>query len=104
MAGRTITRADLANAVYQKVKISRAESADLLDQVNQRHQHEENTQDAQENHGELAGEIEIQRHAAASGRAVRARRDRPAQASINTAIEELERTISVVRETLSESE
>lgn len=33
MAGRTITRADLANAVYQKVKISRAESADLLDQM-----------------------------------------------------------------------
>ncbi len=33
MAGRTITRADLANAVYQRVKISRAESADLLDQM-----------------------------------------------------------------------
>ena len=33
MAGRTITRADLANAVYQRVKISRAESAELLDQM-----------------------------------------------------------------------
>jgi len=33
MAGRTITRADLANAVYQQVRISRAESADLLDQM-----------------------------------------------------------------------
>lgn len=33
MAGRTITRADLANAVYQRVKISRTESADLLDQM-----------------------------------------------------------------------
>lgn len=33
MAGRTITRADLANAVSQQVKISRAEAADLIDQI-----------------------------------------------------------------------
>ncbi|MEM0905852.1 MAG: integration host factor subunit alpha [Pseudomonadota bacterium] len=33
MSGRTITRADLANAVCQEVKISRAEAADLIDQV-----------------------------------------------------------------------
>ena len=33
MAGRTITRADLANAIHAQVKISRAEAADLLDQI-----------------------------------------------------------------------
>jgi len=33
MAGRTITRADLANAVAQQAKLSRAESAELIDQM-----------------------------------------------------------------------
>ncbi|MEM9221300.1 MAG: integration host factor subunit alpha [Pseudomonadota bacterium] len=33
MPGRTITRADLANAVYKEVDISRAEAADLIDQI-----------------------------------------------------------------------
>ncbi|MEM6762182.1 MAG: integration host factor subunit alpha [Pseudomonadota bacterium] len=33
MAGRTITRADLANAIHAQVKISRAEAAELLDQI-----------------------------------------------------------------------
>ncbi|XWN29153.1 MAG: integration host factor subunit alpha [Devosia sp.] len=32
MAGRTLTRADLANAVYRKVNVSRAESAAVLEQ------------------------------------------------------------------------
>ena len=31
--GRTITRADLANAVCAKVNISRTEAADLIDQI-----------------------------------------------------------------------
>jgi integration host factor subunit alpha len=33
MGGRTITRADLCEAVYQKVGLSRTESADLVEQV-----------------------------------------------------------------------
>ena len=33
MAGRTITRADLANAVSQEIKLSRAEAAELIDQI-----------------------------------------------------------------------
>jgi integration host factor subunit alpha len=33
MAGRTITRADLCNAICRKVKVSRAEAADLVDQI-----------------------------------------------------------------------
>ncbi|MGB0749389.1 MAG: integration host factor subunit alpha [Magnetospiraceae bacterium] len=33
MAGRTITRAQLSEAVYQEVGLSRNESADLLEQV-----------------------------------------------------------------------
>ncbi|MEM8664182.1 MAG: integration host factor subunit alpha [Pseudomonadota bacterium] len=33
MTGRTITRADLANAIYQEVHISRSEAADLIDQI-----------------------------------------------------------------------
>lgn len=33
MAGRTVTRAQLAEAVYQEVGLSRSESADLVDQV-----------------------------------------------------------------------
>jgi integration host factor subunit alpha len=33
MAGRTITRADLAEAVYQKVGLSRSESAALVEAV-----------------------------------------------------------------------
>ncbi|MEO1102954.1 MAG: integration host factor subunit alpha [Pseudomonadota bacterium] len=33
MTGRTITRADLANAIYQEVRISRAEASDLIDQI-----------------------------------------------------------------------
>lgn len=33
MAGRTITRAQLAEAVYQEVGLSRSESADLLESV-----------------------------------------------------------------------
>ncbi|RAH96969.1 integration host factor subunit alpha [Acuticoccus sediminis] len=31
--GRTITRADLANAVCSKVNVSRAEAAELIDQI-----------------------------------------------------------------------
>lgn len=33
MAGRTITRADLSEAVYQKVGLSRTESAELVEMV-----------------------------------------------------------------------
>lgn len=33
MAGRTITRADLANAVCRNVKVSRTEAAELIDQL-----------------------------------------------------------------------
>ena len=33
MAGRTVTRADLSEAVYQKVGLSRTESADLVETV-----------------------------------------------------------------------
>jgi len=33
MAGKAVTRADLAEAVYQKVGLSRAEAADLVEQV-----------------------------------------------------------------------
>ncbi|MBJ3776495.1 integration host factor subunit alpha [Acuticoccus mangrovi] len=33
MAGRTITRADLSNAVCRKVKVSRTEASDLIDQI-----------------------------------------------------------------------
>ena len=33
MAGKTVTRADLAEAVYQKGSLSRAEAADLVEQV-----------------------------------------------------------------------
>jgi integration host factor subunit alpha len=33
MAGRTLTRADLCEAVYQKVGLSRTESAQLVEQV-----------------------------------------------------------------------
>src|SRR5918998_4794214 len=33
MAGRTVTRAELSGAVYQKVGLSRAESAKLVEQV-----------------------------------------------------------------------
>lgn len=33
MAGKTITRADLCEAVYQKVGLSRTESADLVEMV-----------------------------------------------------------------------
>ncbi|MBN9064361.1 MAG: integration host factor subunit alpha [Rhizobiales bacterium 65-9] len=33
MAGRTITRADLSEAVYQRLGLSRAESAQLVEQV-----------------------------------------------------------------------
>ena len=33
MAGKTITRTDLSEAVYQKVGLSRAESAKLVEQV-----------------------------------------------------------------------
>ena len=33
MAGRTLTRADLAEAVYQEVGLSRNESADLVEMV-----------------------------------------------------------------------
>lgn len=33
MAGKTITRADLGDAVYQEVRLSRSESADLVEQV-----------------------------------------------------------------------
>jgi integration host factor subunit alpha len=33
MAGKTITRADLSEAVYRKVGLSRAESAKLVEQV-----------------------------------------------------------------------
>jgi integration host factor subunit alpha len=33
MAGKSITRADLADAVYQNVGLSRTESADLVEQV-----------------------------------------------------------------------
>lgn len=33
MAGRTITRADLSEAVYQEVGLSRSESAELLESV-----------------------------------------------------------------------
>lgn len=33
MAGKTLTRADLSEAVYQKVGLSRAESADLVERV-----------------------------------------------------------------------
>ncbi|MCL6609123.1 MAG: integration host factor subunit alpha [Geminicoccaceae bacterium] len=33
MAGRTVTRAQLAEAVYQQVGLSRSESAELVDQV-----------------------------------------------------------------------
>ena len=33
MAGRTITRADLANAVCRNVKVSRTEASDLIDQM-----------------------------------------------------------------------
>src|SRR5918998_2756153 len=33
MAGRTVTRAELSGAVYQKVGLSRAESAELVEQV-----------------------------------------------------------------------
>lgn len=33
MAGRTITRADLCNAIVRHVNVSRADAADLLDQM-----------------------------------------------------------------------
>lgn len=33
MAGRTMTRADLCNAICAKVKVSRPEAADLLSQI-----------------------------------------------------------------------
>lgn len=33
MAGRTITRADLANAIHAKVKLPRADAAEIADQV-----------------------------------------------------------------------
>jgi integration host factor subunit alpha len=33
MAGRTITRADLCNAIVSKVQVSRAEAAELVDQI-----------------------------------------------------------------------
>lgn len=33
MTGRTVTRADLCEAVYQKVGLSRTESAELVEQV-----------------------------------------------------------------------
>jgi len=33
MGGKTVTRADLCEAVYQKVGLSRTESADLVEQV-----------------------------------------------------------------------
>jgi integration host factor subunit alpha len=33
MAGRTLTRADLCEAVYQKVGLSRTESAELVEQI-----------------------------------------------------------------------
>ncbi|WP_068083081.1 integration host factor subunit alpha [Polycladidibacter stylochi] len=33
MSGHTVTRADLCEAVYQKVGLSRSESADLVEQV-----------------------------------------------------------------------
>ncbi|WP_112663575.1 integration host factor subunit alpha [Microvirga flavescens] len=33
MAGKTVTRADLSEAVYQKVGLSRTESADLVETV-----------------------------------------------------------------------
>ncbi len=33
MAGKTITRADLAEAVYQKAGLTRSESANLVEQV-----------------------------------------------------------------------
>jgi integration host factor subunit alpha len=33
MAGRTVTRAELSEAVYRKVGLSRAESAELVEQV-----------------------------------------------------------------------
>ncbi|MEM7694242.1 MAG: integration host factor subunit alpha [Pseudomonadota bacterium] len=33
MAGRTLTRADLANAIHQNLDVSRAEAAVLLDQI-----------------------------------------------------------------------
>ena len=33
MAGKTITRADLSEAVYQKVGLSRTESAELVERV-----------------------------------------------------------------------
>jgi integration host factor subunit alpha len=33
MAGRTVTRADLSEAVYQKLGLSRAESAELVEAV-----------------------------------------------------------------------
>jgi len=33
MAGKTVTRADLSEAVYQKVGLSRTESADLVERV-----------------------------------------------------------------------
>ncbi len=33
MAGRTVTRADLSEAVYQRLGLSRAESAQLVEQV-----------------------------------------------------------------------
>ena len=33
MAGRTVTRAELGEAVYRKVGLSRAESAELVEQV-----------------------------------------------------------------------
>jgi integration host factor subunit alpha len=33
MAGRTLTRADLSEAVYQRLGLSRAESAQLVEQV-----------------------------------------------------------------------
>jgi integration host factor subunit alpha len=33
MAGKTVTRPDLSEAVYRKVGLSRAESAELVEQV-----------------------------------------------------------------------
>ncbi|MCF3936365.1 integration host factor subunit alpha [Acuticoccus sp. M5D2P5] len=33
MAGRTITRADLSNAICRQVNVSRAEAAELIDQI-----------------------------------------------------------------------
>ena len=33
MAGKTLTRADLSEAVYQEVGLSRSESADLVESV-----------------------------------------------------------------------